>query len=85
MPKAKKKGKKPNPTWADITKAQEDGCNLAVVICMTVLYDKFGFDEEKITKFWNHTASLSQEIKEGRIYISDLQKVLKNEYGVSCK
>lgn len=82
MAQTKKKGKKPNPTWADIGKAQTDGCNLAVTICMTVLYDKFGFDNDEIVRFWNETAGLSQEIKDGRIYVGDLLRVLKEEYGV---
>ena len=54
-----------------------------MVIFLTVLKDRFGFDNDAITEAWDASDKLSQEIKEGRIKIQDLLSVLSEEYDIS--
>ena len=82
MPQKKKKGKKPNPSWMNISEAYTKGVDLAITMAMTVLYDKFCFNHEQMAHFWDYVASLSQEIKDGTVNSSDLKKVLAEEYGI---
>lgn len=65
-----------------INEARSEGVNLAVAMCMTVLYDKMGFDNDKIADFWEHLEKLSGEVKEGRVNVHDLIRVLREEYSV---
>lgn len=77
-----KKGARPNANIAQIAKAHADGVDMAMILCMTVLYDKFGFDNDMMADYWRHCQKLSVEIRENRINIYDLRKVLRGEYGV---
>ena len=83
-----KKTKKVNPrnrpvSQADLEKAQDKACHLAMAIFITVLKDRFGFDNNAIIEAWDASDKLSQEIKEGRIKIQDLLNVLSEEYDIS--
>ena len=82
--------KKVNPrrrpaTWADVERAKKEAANEAIVlslcIFLTVLVDKFG-GEDYIQDVWKEVNKLSEEIKEGRVSMSDLKHVLLEEYGV---
>lgn len=80
-------GKKPNANPHQIAQAQRDGVDIAFLLCMTILYDKFGFDNDQIVQFWKYAQDLSQEVVDGRVKFKDLLQVLQDEYGVmrECK
>ena len=82
--------KKINPrrkpiTQADADRAWErgiaDGVSNASVIFLTVLLDKYNAADH-ITDLWNEVNKLSEEIKERRVSVPDLRRVLLEEYGV---
>lgn len=82
--------KKVNPrkrpaTFADIERAKKNAENNALTlveaIVFTVLIDKYGF-EDRILDVWKDAQKLSEEIIEGRVSVSDLINVLKEEYGI---
>lgn len=79
--------KKVNPrripaSQADIVKAQEKACHLAMAIFLTVMKDDFGFDNDAIVRAWDSWDKLSEEIKEGRVSLKDLTDVLNEEYDI---
>ena len=79
--------KKVNPrripaSQADIVKAQEKACHLAMAIFLTVMKDKMGASNDEIVTAWNEWDKLSEEIKEGRVSIKDLTDVLAEEYDI---
>ena len=83
-----KNAKKVNPrkrpvSQADVSKAQDKACNLAMVILLTVLLDKFNFSNDDIARAWTEWNKLSEEIKEGRISLRDLTEVLSTEYKIT--
>ena len=87
MAKSRKRGgvnprRKP-ATQADVEKAVKSGVKEAVAgaqaIFFTVLRDKEGYDKEKLQEFWKKVTVLSEEILEGRVSISDLRYVLREE------
>lgn len=73
-------------TQADVKKAFEfgvkNGSDVTSVIFLTVLLDKFGFDQQKIIKCYHQVMKLSEEIAEKRVSIADLTKVLLEEYEI---
>ena len=79
--------KKVNPrnrpvSQADLVKAEEKACHLAMAIFLTVMKDKFGFDNDDIVRAWDEWDKLSEEIKEGRVKLKDLTDVLAEEYDI---
>lgn len=84
MPKDKKKGKKPGPTWADVNRARKEGKNegidMALTILLTVERDKMGMTDEEEMYLMDEMAKLSSEIAENRISIRDLKMVHLKEY-----
>lgn len=79
--------KKVNPrnrpvSQADLIKAEEKACHLAMAIFLTVMKDKFGFDNDDIVRAWDEWDKLSEEIKEGRVKLKDLTDVLAEEYDI---
>lgn len=83
--------KKINPrkrpaTQADIKRAkdqaQNDAVNLAMVIFLTVLADKQGYDKSSIREVWNEVNDLSESITQGYVKFQDLRKVLDEEYDI---
>lgn len=84
MPKDKKKGKKPAPTWHDVNAARREGRNegidIALTILLTVERDNFDMSDEKEMFMMDQMAKLSSEIEEGRITLRDLKMVHLKEY-----
>ena len=79
--------KKVNPrnrpvSQADLINAEERACHLAMAIFLTVMKDKFGFDNDDIVRAWDEWDKLSEEIKEGRVKLKDLTDVLAEEYDI---
>ena len=83
-------GKKINPkriprTQADVDRAYNDGVtdgsHIASVIMMSALLDKFNL-ADKAHEIWAAFEKLSVEIIERRVTVSDLQTVLREEYGI---
>lgn len=85
----KKKGKPPNVSPSRMNaeirkaedKAREEGLSLAMALMLTVLLDKFGA-EDHIQDVWREVEKLSEEVKEGRVNLSDLRNVLRKEYQI---
>ena len=79
--------KKVNPnrkpvSQADMIKAEEKACHLAMAIFLTVMKDKMGASNDDIVNAWNEWDKLSEEIKEGRVNLKDLTDVLAEEYDI---
>ena len=72
-------------TEADVKRAWEqgvdEGCAIACAIMLTVLADKFD-GKDYIPSIWKEVNKLSDEIKEKRVSVTDLRRVLLDEYGV---
>ena len=84
---AKKKNPRNIPkTQADVDRAREqgiaDGVSCACAIMLTVLADKFD-GADYIPSIWGAVNKLSEEVKERRVSIADLRRVLLEEYGVN--
>ena len=82
--------KKVNPrkrpaSEADVNRAWERGVNDGVthsaVIILTVLVDKFN-GAEYIRDVWREVQKLSEEVGERRVNVSDLRRVLLEEYEI---
>ena len=82
--------KKLNPrkvprTQADVDRAKEAGVYLGVsnasAIFLTVLVDKFN-GEDYVRDVWDAIEKLSEEVGERRVSVSDLKRVLLEEYGI---
>ena len=82
--------KKTNPKKKPITQADADrawqdgvtkGVSNAMAIFLTVLLDKYN-GEEYIADLWKEVNKLSEEVREKRVSVSDLRRVLFDEYGV---
>lgn len=73
-------------TEADVKKAFENGVkhgsDVATVIFLTVLLDHFGFDQQRIVKCYHHVMKLAEEIADKEVSISDLTRVLLEEYEI---
>ena len=72
-------------TGADVKRAWEqgvlDGVNNASAIFLTVLVDKFE-GADYVQQVWDEINKLSEEVKERRVSVADLRRVLLEEYGV---
>ncbi len=84
-------GKKVNPrrrpaSEADVKRARDNAANeaihLSIAIFLTVLKDKFDFDNESIKRAWYEMDKLSEEVAEKRINIHDMVTVLRDEYDI---
>ena len=88
MGKPKTNPKKIPRTQADVDRAYEkgilDGSDLACVIMMSALLDKFNA-AEYIPDIWEAFGKLSEEIKEGRVSLPDLRRVLREEYDLTVE
>lgn len=91
---AKGKTKKVNPrrkpvSEADLNRAKatasDQAVKLAIAIFLTVLKDRFGFDNDQIKEAWKAMDKLSEEVAEHRISAWDLVSVLKDEYEIDLK
>lgn len=54
----------------------------STAITFTVLLDKFGWTGEQLQEMWTYINALCDEIGERRVSISDLMRVLKDEYNI---
>jgi hypothetical protein len=86
-------GKKTNPNKIPRTEADckreylrgiGDGVRLSRAIMLSVLLDKYNA-QDHIIDVWHDFEKLSVEIKEGRVNIIDLERVLLEEYHIECK
>ena len=84
--------KKTNPrrkpaTYADVEKGEERGIAAGIrytqAIVFTVMLDKFGWDKEQLMVLWKEVDKLCDSVKEGRVTLSDLLRVLRMEYGLN--
>lgn len=91
---AKGKTKKVNPrrkpvSEADLKRAKDiasdQAVKLAIAIFLTVLKDRFDFDNDQIKEARKAMDKLSEEVAEHRISAWDLINVLLEEYGVDLK
>lgn len=77
--------KKRPATEADVRRAKVQAVNDAVrmtsAIFLTVLCDKFG-GAEYVPDIWREVNKLSEEIKEKRVSVPDLIRVLNQEYDI---
>ena len=71
---------------ADVDRAKklaaDEGVKLAMVIFLSVLLDKEGYDKERLQQVWKHIEDRSQAITDGYVSVNDLYKVLRDEYEV---
>ena len=71
---------------ADVERAKkqaaDEGVKLAMVIFLSVLLDKEGFDKEGLQRVWKHIEDRSEAITKGYVSVNDLYKVLRDEYEV---
>ena len=71
---------------ADVERAKkqaaDEGVKLAMVIFLSVLLDKEGFDKEGLQRVWKHIEDRSEAITQGYVSVNDLYKVLRDEYEV---
>jgi len=86
LAKKKKKSPKSIPrTQADVDRGYEcgvnDGVANAIAIFMMVAHDKFDLGD-KIPDMWKEITKLSEEIKEKRVTLGDIRRVLLEEYNV---
>lgn len=84
-------GKKINPrrrpaSEADIKRAKaaasDQAVKLSLAIFLTVMKDKFDFDNDQLIEAWAAMNKLSEEIAERRVSAWDLVNVLSEEYGI---
>lgn len=84
MPRKVNPTKKP-ATQADVEKAYDKGVHAGIrsanTIFLTVLLDKYGF-EDRVIDFWEDVCKLSEEIAEHRVNMTDLTHVLLKEYHI---
>ena len=71
---------------ADVERAKklaaDEGVKLAMVIFLSVLLDKEGYDKERLQQVWKYIEDRSQAITDGYVSVNDLYKVLRDEYEV---
>lgn len=63
------------------TKAVNDAVRMTSAIFLTVLCDKFG-GADYIPDVWREVSKLSEEIKEKRVSVPDLIRMLDTEYNI---
>ena len=62
-------------------KATEQAVSLSLVLMFSVLLDKYNA-EDHIYDIWKDWNKLAEEVKEGRVNLSDLRDVLRKEYQI---
>lgn len=63
----------------------KEATDYAVAIFLTVLLDKENADGEMIQRIWKEINELCEAVNEGYVNVSDLQQVLRNEYGIGVE
>ena len=73
-------------TQADVKRAKDkatsDACRACMSIFFTVLLDKERADKETLQRVWGEVESLSDSVAKGYASISDLMRVLREEYEI---
>lgn len=73
-------------TQADVKRAKDkatgDACRACMAIFFTVLLDKEQADKETLQRVWGEVESLSDSVAKGYASISDLMRVLREEYEI---
>ena len=91
---AKSKGKRINTrrrpaTEADVDRARtiavDQAVKLSQAIYLTVLKDRFGFDNDQIAEAWQAMDKLSQEVCERRVSLWDLVTALREESNIDFR
>lgn len=76
-------------TEADVIKAHEkgfkDGISGGLTIMLYCLYDKFAYSDEQLKTFADMYNYTIDSINKGYVKESDLQKVIKEEYGLTIE
>lgn len=76
-------------TQSDVDKAFQKGINEGVkhsiAIFLTVLLDKFDATQDDLKQVWKHIINLSDSVEKGYVKVSDLEKVLNEEYEIEIK
>ena len=89
MQKKKKSPRSIPATRADVEKAKReakrDAADAAMAMMFSALIDKMGWDIDGIRELWTHIQAIDQDLREGRITISDLKDALKQETGIIFK
>ena len=62
--------------------ARDKAVDTTAVIFLTVLCDKEGYAMDGIQRVWGEVNDLSDSIREGRVCVKDLKKVLREEYEI---
>ena len=74
-------------TQADVDKAFDRGVTAGVrkasAIFLTVLCDKFN-GGDYIREVWDEITKLAEEVGERRVSVTDLERVLFDEYNIIC-
>lgn len=90
MSKGKKKKTPPSHipvSKADVDRAKktasDEAVSLAMVIFLTVLLDKEGYDKDGLSRVWKFVEELSDSIVKKYVSVYDLRKVLRDEYGIA--
>ena len=72
-------------TQADVDRAREEGIvtgvHYAAAMFMNVLLDKFNAADH-IQDVWHHMNKLSEEVKEGRVKVPEIIRMLRDEYNI---
>lgn len=69
-------------TQADVSKARDEGLELAMAIMLSVLCDKEGYDVDSMQRVWQEVNDLSESITKRYVKVSDLIETLLNDYGI---
>lgn len=67
---------------AALTASQNEGASHALEIVLYVLIDKFGWDHDQLKALMGRVAYQAQAVTEGRVTVKDIEKVLRDEYGI---
>lgn len=65
--------------------ARDRAVDTTVAIFLTVLCDKEHADAEIIRRVWGEVNTLSDSIREGRVNVADLRRVLWTEYDIKIE
>ena len=60
----------------------EQGAHMLFAVTMNVLKDKAGVDDDFMREMWEAIKKLLDEVAEHRVSLADLDRVLKEEYGI---
>lgn len=66
----------------ETAKAKDDAIRYAMVVFMSVMYDKEGYGKKRMRRVWNEVNDLSDSIAEGYVNLDDLEKMLEDEAGI---